>query len=67
MIDKRKIIEELRARCFRARVPLYQVCRGAGVSPATTSRWMKNPEMMQATTLAKLEAELDRIEAERAA
>lgn len=66
-MDKKAALDAFLARCFNARVPVYQVCDRAGVARSTPSRWKLRPDSMTATTLGKLEDALVAIEAERAA
>lgn len=54
----------LRTRCADAGVSLNEVCRRAGVGRMGIQRWKKNPPAAF-QTLAKLEAVLDEITAEK--
>lgn len=67
IMDKQTALANLLQRCFDARLPVYQLCDLAGVSRATPSRWKLKPSSINPTTLGKLEAELDKIEAGKAA
>lgn len=61
-MDKQNELEKLEKRAFDVRIPMYKLCKEAGVAASTISRWRKQPGMMTAGTLRKLEAELDRLE-----
>lgn len=58
-MDKKTELEKLEKRAFDARIPMYKLCQRAGVAPSTVSRWRKDPSMMTAGTLRKLEVVLD--------
>lgn len=62
---KQEALNALAARIFNARTTFHVVCKRAGVSPSTISRWKANIEMMRASTLSKLEDAVAEIEAER--
>ena len=62
-MDKKQTLEAFLKRCFDARQPVYKVCKRADVATSTVSRWKANPDSMSASTLGKLEAALDEIEA----
>lgn len=62
-MSKAQTLKALDDRCFAARITITDLCEQAGVSPATVSRWRKNPETMTPRTVSKLEAKLKEIEA----
>jgi uncharacterized protein YjcR len=66
-MDKQTALHHLLDRCFAARIPVYELCQLAGVSPSTVSRWKQRPETIGPRTLGRLEAEMAKYEREHAA
>lgn len=59
-------IEQIEARAFAARTPIYKVCGRAGVAPSTFSRWRAGAVEPNGDTIDKLFDALTEIERERA-
>jgi predicted transcriptional regulator len=67
-MEQQTVIAGLEARAKALGVPMYEVCRRAGVAASTPSRWKgANPVGMTFSTLSKLQAALDEMEAAAAA
>ncbi|WP_086733738.1 hypothetical protein [Erythrobacter colymbi] len=71
-MDQQTTIRDIERRAKAARVPIAQLCRKAGIHPATFFRWRKgpkNPDPVGANfhSIEALYRELDKIEAEDAA
>lgn len=60
-----EIIKSLAAKAFEARISITSLCKRAGCSPATFTRWRNRPEMMRASTVAKMENALKAINDEK--
>lgn len=68
-MDQQSTIRDIERRAKVARVSIAQLCRRAGIHPATFFRWRKgpkNPDPVGANfhSIEALYRELDRIEAE---
>jgi len=61
-MDIKEALGSIERRAFDARIPLYKLCKQAGVAPSTVTRWRAGMKP-GVTTIGKLERELDRIEA----
>lgn len=66
LMGNEQIIKSLEAKAFKARVSITALCKEAGCSPATFTRWRKRPEMMRASTVEKMENALKAIESRKA-
>jgi hypothetical protein len=71
-MDQQSTIRDIERRAKAARIPIAQLCRRAGIHPATFFRWRKgpkNPDPVGANfhSIEALYRELDKIEAEDAA
>ena len=70
-MDQQSTIQNIERRAKAARVPIAQLCRRAGIHPATFFRWRKgpkNPDPVGANfhSIEALYRELDKIETEDA-
>lgn len=66
MTEQAAAIEAIRKRADRARIPMYKLCEAVRMSPATLTRWKKDPSLARWSSIGRLEKELDRIEGEKA-
>lgn len=60
-------VDDIEARAFASRTPIYKVCERAGVAPSTFSRWRAGAVEPSGDTIDKLTDALTEIERERSA
>jgi len=60
-MNQADILLEIEVRAKRLRLPMYNVCREAGIHPTTFSKW-KNGVDARISGIAKLSAALDKLE-----
>lgn len=66
-MDRKALMEQVERRAFEARVTLHSLCASAGLSGTIAARWQKGDAIPSLPTIGKLEGEIAKVEAERAA
>lgn len=67
-MDRKELMQAVEQRAFAARITLHALCRRAGISGTTSTRWLDPacPIVPSLPTIGKLEREIAKVEAERA-